>query len=134
MNHKIFFSFGIAVVLFLLVAAASVQAKVYFIDVDFMMQLDCNNPTSRVDGTPLLLSEIQSIQINVYNDMEIHTAYMEGGCALSNFDLSVLTAGTWNKEFMTIDTGGRVSAIVQGKPFDYETFVAAPNPPVIIEQ
>ena len=132
MSHKIFFTFGIAVVLLLLVGAA--QAKTYFIDVDFMMKLDCTNPIARVDGTPLLISEIDSIQINVYNDMQIHTVYMNGGCALTDFDLSVLTAGTWNKEFMTIDTGGRVSAIVQGKSFNYEAFVAAPNPPTIIEE
>ena len=120
-------------ILSLLLLTASAQAKVYFIDVDFMMPLNCTNPTSRVDGTPLLISEIDSIQINVYNDMQIHTVYMNGGCALTDFDLSVLTVGTWNKEFMTIDTGGRVSAIVQGKPFDYEAFVVAPNPPIIIE-
>ena len=134
MNHKIFFTFGAACVLALLLMAASVQAKVYFIDIDFMMQLNCTNPVARVDGTPLLQSEIDAIQVNVYNDMQIHTIYMNGGCALTPFDLSVLTAGTWNKEFMTIDTGGRVSAIVQGKPFEYETFVAAPNPPTIIEE
>ena len=122
-----------ALIAAMLLASFTAQAKTYFIDVDFMMPLNCTNPTERTDGSPLLLSEIDAIQINIYNDMQVHTVYMNGGCAPTQFDLSALTPGTWSKEFMTIDTGGRISAIVQGKSFDYEAFVAAPNAPVIIE-
>jgi hypothetical protein len=111
----------------------SAYAETYYIDQHFTMPLNCTNPTDREDGTPLLLSEILEIEINIYRDMEIHTVSMAGGCHLLDFDLTQLSPGAWNKEYMTRDTGGRVSAIVQGDPFEYILFVANPNPPTIIE-
>ena len=117
----------------LLLIALPVHAKTYFVDIDFMMPLDCTNPTHREDGTPLLLSEIAEIQWNIWKDAEQYTVSMIGGCTPIDFDLSVLTVGKWNKEALTIDTGGRTSVVIKGLPFDYVLFVANPNGPVIIE-
>lgn len=111
----------------------SAFAETYFVDIDPVMELNCTNPTERVDGTPLAVSEIREIRWEVYQDSQVYTVNMPGGCYLMDFDLSVLAPGKWGKVAWTIDTGGRASAMVQGKPFDYEVFVANPNAPVIIE-
>ncbi len=116
-----------------LVATTEAHADIYFVDLDPVMELNCTNPDSRVDGTVLLLSEIREIRWEIYKDSQIHVVTMPGGCYPMEFDLSVLSPGRWDKVATTIDTEGRQSAIERGLPFEYVLFVANPGAPTIIE-
>jgi hypothetical protein len=123
-----------SIMLCLLFLAASVaHAETYYVDHDLTMPVNCTNPTAREDGTPLLLSEIDRIEFFIFKGFEQHVVTMQEGCALVNFDLSVLTPGRWGKQALTHDTGGRLGKVVEGLPFEYAVFIANPNGPTIIE-
>lgn len=127
--------FLIALSLTLLVGPT--QADTFKLGVDTVKVLNCDNATTRTDGTELLLQDIDSVICYVdktdQNDQTpVLTITMEGGCQPMGIDLNSLTPGTWMQFCRTVDSGGRTDGLSAGVPFDLlAPDPAAPNPPIV---
>ena len=98
-------------------------------------QVRCDNPTTRTDGTPLPVSEIDRVEIFIgQTDQDINTPHkvtMVGGCTDTPFDLTQLQEGQWYQYGIAVDTAGRISSLSATLPFMYQK--NPPSPPVMVE-
>ena len=83
--------------------------------------INCTNPDSRTDGTPLSSDEIDVIRIYIsdvdQSDTPQHTVIMAGGCTPSQFSMDALPEGQLYAYGQTIDTASRESGYSASVPF-----------------
>ena len=115
----------------LMLVAVNVQAKDFIIGIDTSKMVTCTNATTRVDGSPLAVSDIERVEVDITNETLTYTITMMGGCQPMSFDLTQLSPGTWNHIGRTYDTDGRESVGSAPVPFGYVKSTALPNPPIV---
>ena len=98
--------------------------------------VSCTDPTTRIDGTPFLTSEIDRVEIYTSStDLDANPPYtlvMPGGCTIDSvFDLTQLSEGQYYQYGVVYDTSGRVSALSASIPFTRS--LANPTAPVMVE-
>ena len=91
----------------------------------------CTPPTSREDGTPLLISEIDHMEVYITQD-----AANKGEAQIAGLDcrLEVDTSsmvGTWYVIGVTVDTGGLKSVDSEAVPFTVVLTLSRPRPPTM---
>lgn len=117
------------------IAAGNVWAAddVYKRGKDQTININCDNPTTRTDGTALAVDEIHSVEYYIdvaggFTGTPLLTVEMLGGCMSTTIDLQQLPVkvelGRYAK---TVDTGGLESVVAAGRTFIIET--ANPNAP-----
>lgn len=111
--------------------AFHVQATDYIIGIDTSKMVTCTNATMRADGSPLAVSDIERVEIDITNETLTYTITMMGGCQPMSFALTQLSPGTWNQVGRTYDTDGRESVDSAPVPFGYVKSTALPNPPIV---
>lgn len=100
---------------------------------DQTIWVNCDNPTSRTDGTPLVLSEIEKVvyyvdQVGGFTGTPLVTIEMLGGCMAAPVDLQTLPVNTeMGRYAKTVDTGGLESIVESGRTFIVQS--ANPNAP-----
>jgi len=74
---------------------------------------NCDNPTERVDGTPLLASEIDHVVYQIKSgDQVVYEALMAGGCKETFIDTKLyVPPGDYLLYGYTVDTEGRESVL-----------------------
>lgn len=96
-------------------------------------QVRCIPPTTREDGTPITLAEIDHMEVYITQDMvnkgQANIANME--CMLA-LDTGTMEPGQWYIIGVTVDTGGRKSVDSQPAPFTIILTLARPLPPVML--
>ena len=78
----------------------------------------CDNPTERIDGTPLLPEEIDRVEYYIDyidgNPDPLYTIMMTGGCADIFVDTKQIPIGDYYRYAITVDTDGLVSDMSVG--------------------
>ena len=98
---------------------------------------ECQNPTERDDGQPILPGEIQSATMYVLDSAllgnVVKTVPMPGGCTrIEGVDITDIGFGQFYTSATFELTGGEVSVFADGVPFESRS-AARPKPPVIVE-
>ena len=125
---------GSFLVLLVYVALMNVaEAATFQAGVDTEKTVSCTNATERADGSTLAVSDIDRVEIVISQGTDAYTVVMTGGCTPMMFDLTTLAPGDWDQVGITVDTGGRVSAVSPSTPFTLlAPIIAIPNPPVVL--
>lgn len=99
---------------------------------------DCDNPTERVDGTPLAVGEIANVYYYIDSTdgnitSPVYTTIMTGGCTPTFVDTKQFNIGTTYYRYgVTEDTEGQLSVVSSpGVPFTVQK--AKPKPPSNIQ-
>lgn len=121
------------VFIILCILVTQAHAKDFIIGLDTTKTVNCTNATTRTDGSPLAASDIERVEFDITNGTDTYTIPMIGGCQPLSFDLTTLTAGTWDQVGRTYDADGRESVNSAAVPFGYVESTADPDPPVILE-
>jgi hypothetical protein len=79
----------------------------------------CDNPTERVDGTPLALEEIARVEYYIDpvdgNPAPLHTVIMTGGCTDTFIDTKIFPVGDYYRYAATFDIDGLISDMSGGE-------------------
>lgn len=100
---------------------------------DQTIYVNCDNPTTRTDGTPLPADQIQAVEYYIdvaggFTGSPLLTIEMLGGCMPAPVDLQSLPVNVeLGRYAKTIDTGGLESVVESGRTLVVQS--ANPNAP-----
>ena len=98
-------------------------------------QVSCVPATTREDGTPLTMAEIDHHEIYITQDqVDKGQAYITGLDCMMELDTTGMVAGQWFIIGVTVDSGARKSVDSPATPFELILALARPLPPVMVLQ